>query len=59
MPFIYAPLRPHHPNRLKARGNEPYLMRDSPKLLSRDAAITLADKWSNEMGGDDKFQKPK
>lgn len=44
---------------LKARGNEPYLMRDSPKLLSRDAAITLADKWSNEMGGDDQFQKPK
>jgi hypothetical protein len=34
-------------------------MRDSPKLLSRDAAITLAGKWSNEMGGDDKFQKPK
>jgi hypothetical protein len=45
--------------RLKARGSEPYLLRDSPKLLSREKAISQADKWSTAMGGNDQFQKPK
>jgi len=40
---------------LKSKGAEPYLKRESPKLLARERAIKQAHKWSEEMGGQDSY----
>ncbi|ELR17093.1 uncharacterized protein ACA1_057270 [Acanthamoeba castellanii str. Neff] len=37
---------------IKAKGAEPYLASESPKLISRKSAISTTTKWVNEMGGE-------
>lgn len=37
---------------LKSKGAEPYLMNESPKLLSRQGAIAKFETWRKEMGGE-------
>jgi len=53
--FGFRTFAQHNDVVLKSKGAEPYLKRESPKLLARERAIKQAHKWSEEMGGQDSY----